>query len=118
MADDNETVFGKIIRGEIDADVVYEDDRCMAFRDMNPQAPTHALVVPKTHVVNLYDANEEDEELLGHLMLAAREVAEQEGLDEDEGFRLVVNNGSGVGQSVFHLHLHVLGGRSFDWPPG
>lgn len=115
--DDGDTPFCQIVRGEIDADVVYEDDDCMAFRDMNPQAPTHVLVVPKTHVVNLFDADEEDAELLGRLMLAAREVAEQEGLDED-GFRLVVNNGAGVGQSVFHLHLHVLGGRSFDWPPG
>lgn len=117
MTDQGDTVFCKIVRGEVDADVVYEDDHCLAFRDMNPQAPTHVLVVPKTHITNLFDADEEDAELLGRLMLAAREVAEQEGLDED-GFRLVVNNKAGVGQSVFHLHLHVLGGRSFSWPPG
>jgi len=117
MTDQGDTVFCQIVRGEIDADVVYEDDHCLAFRDMNPQAPTHVLVVPKTHMTNLFDADEEDAELLGRLMLAAREVAEQEGLDDD-GFRLVVNNKGGVGQSVFHLHLHVLGGRSFRWPPG
>ena len=117
MTDENDTVFGKIIRGEIDADVVYEDDETMAFRDMNPQAPSHILVVPKEHVVNLFDAEEDDAELLGKLMLTARKVAEQEGLEED-GFRLVINNGEGVGQSVFHLHMHVLGGRNFSWPPG
>jgi histidine triad (HIT) family protein len=117
MTDKQETVFCKIVRGEIDADVVYEDDYCKAFRDMNPQAPSHILVIPKEHVTNLFDAQEEDAELLGRLMLAARQVAEQEGLEED-GFRLVVNNGGGVGQSVFHLHLHVLGGRDFQWPPG
>ncbi len=115
--DEEDTVFCKIVRGEIDADVVYEDDVCMAFRDMNPQAPIHVLVVPKTHVVNLFDADDDDAELLGELMLTARDVARQEGLEAD-GFRLVVNNEAGAGQSVFHLHLHVLGGRAFDWPPG
>ena len=117
MTDQGDTVFCKIARGEIDADVVYEDDYCKALTDMNPQAPTHILVIPKEHVTNLFDAEEEDAELLGRLMLAARNVAEEQGLEED-GFRLVVNNGGGVGQSVFHLHLHVLGGRSFSWPPG
>ena len=114
---DESDVFCKIVDGDIDAEVVYEDDYCKAFRDMNPQAPTHILVVPREHVTNLFEADQEDAELLGRLMLAARTVAEQEGLEED-GFRLVVNNGAGVGQSVFHLHLHVLGGRSFQWPPG
>lgn len=114
---EEDCIFCKIADGEIDSEIVYEDDECVAFRDMNPQAPTHVLVIPRRHVVNLFDAEEGDEALLGHLNLAARRVAEQEGLEED-GFRLVVNNREGVGQSVFHLHLHVLGGRSFDWPPG
>jgi histidine triad (HIT) family protein len=117
MSEENDTIFGKIIRGDIDADIVYEDDETLAFRDANPAAPTHILVVPKEHVVNLFDAEDQHQALLGKLMLTAREVAEQEGLEED-GFRLVVNNGEGVGQSVFHLHLHILGGRSFSWPPG
>lgn len=110
-------VFQKIIDEELPAEKVHEDEMCVAFRDANPQAPTHILVVPRKEIVNLMDADSTDKELLGHLMLTAREVARQEGLEED-GFRLVVNNGEGVGQTVFHLHLHVLGGRSFSWPPG
>lgn len=117
MAEENDTVFGKIIRGEIPADKVYEDDDVLAFEDTNPAAPTHILVIPKKHIVNLFDAKDDDAELLGKLMLTAREVARDQGLEED-GFRLVVNNGEGVGQSVFHLHIHVLGGRNFSWPPG
>ncbi len=117
MSDQGETVFCKIARGEMETDLVYEDEYCKAFEDMNPQAPTHILVIPKQHVTNLFDADERDAELLGRLMIAARQVAEQQGLEED-GFRLVVNNKEGVGQSVFHLHLHVLGGREFSWPPG
>ena len=118
MTEQNDTVFGKIIRGEIPADKVYEDDDVVAFEDQNPAAPTHILVIPKEHIVNLFDADEgEHEELLGKLMLTAKKVARDQGL-EDDGFRLVVNNGEGVGQTVFHLHIHVLGGRSFQWPPG
>ncbi|MEM1348530.1 MAG: histidine triad nucleotide-binding protein [Myxococcota bacterium] len=113
----HDTIFGKIIRGELPADKVYEDDRALAFRDINPAAPTHILVIPKKPVVNLLDAQEEGAELLGHLMLVAAKVAKEQGLAED-GFRLAVNNGAGVGQTVFHLHLHVLGGRQFAWPPG
>jgi len=113
----NDTIFGKIIRGELPADKVYEDDRALAFRDINPAAPTHILVIPKKHIVNLLDAEEEDAEILGHLMIVAAKVAKEQGLTED-GFRLAVNNGAGVGQTVFHLHLHVLGGRGFAWPPG
>ena len=113
----NDTVFGKIIRGEIPAEKVYEDDDVLAFEDANPAAPTHILVIPKKHIVNLFDAEDDDAELLGKLMLTARKVAVDQGLEED-GFRLVVNNGAGVGQSVFHIHVHVLGGRSFKWPPG
>ena len=114
---ENNTIFGKIIRGEIPADKVYEDDRALAFKDINPAAPVHILVIPKEHVVNLLDAEEEHAELLGHLMLVAAKVAREQGLEED-GFRLVANNGAGAGQTVFHLHLHVIGGRSLSGPPG
>lgn len=112
MAD---TIFGKIARGEIDAKVVYEDDRALAFRDVNPQAPTHILVIPRKPIEQLSSAEDSDCSLLGHLMLVARKVAEQEGLED---FRLVVNNGPGAGQTVFHLHLHLIGGRPMRWPPG
>ena len=114
---ENNTIFGKIIRGEIPADKVYEDDRALAFKDINPAAPVHILVIPTEHVSNLLDAEEEHAELLGHLMLVAAKVAREQGLEED-GFRLVANNGAGAGQTVFHLHLHVIGGRSLSWPPG
>lgn len=109
------TIFGKIARGEMKADVVYEDDRAVAFRDIDPKAPTHILVIPRKPLAQLSEAEAGDESLLGHLILVARKVAADEGLED---FRLVVNNGAGAGQSVFHLHLHVLGGRSFGWPPG
>ena len=112
MAD---TIFGKIARGEAAADIVYEDDRALAFRDLNPQAPTHILVIPRKPIDRLSRAGEEDAGLLGHLMLVAGRVAAQEGLED---WRLVVNDGAGAGQSVFHLHLHVLGGRGMRWPPG
>jgi histidine triad (HIT) family protein len=114
---ENNTIFGKIIRGEIPSDKVYEDDRALAFKDINPAAPVHILVIPKEHIVNLLDAEEDHAELLGHLMLVAAKVAREQGLEED-GFRLVANNGAGVGQTVFHLHLHIIGGRSLSWPPG
>ena len=113
--EENDTIFGQIIRGEIPSKKVYEDDEIFAFRDINAAAPTHVLVIPKRRIVNLYDATDDDAQLLGRLLLAARRVAEQEGLED---FRLVINNGAGVGQSVFHIHLHVLGGREFGWPPG
>jgi histidine triad (HIT) family protein len=114
MLDD--TVFGKIARGEMSANIVYEDDVCLAFRDLYPAAPTHILVIPRKPIPRLCDASTEDQMLLGHLMLVANQVAAQEGLGDK--FRLVVNNGAGAGQSVFHLHLHVIGGRSLSWPPG
>jgi histidine triad (HIT) family protein len=110
-----ETIFGKIINKEIPAEIVYEDDKCLAFKDNNPQAPLHVLIVPKKNLAKLADAQTEDEALLGHLMLKAGEVAKQQGYGD---FRLVVNNGAKVGQSVFHLHLHILAGRGFGWPPG
>ena len=110
------TLFGKILRREIPADVVYEDDLCLAFRDINPQAPTHVLVIPKKAIAKLSDAGAEDQALLGHLMLAAGKVARILGVDD--AFRLVVNNGADAGQSVFHIHLHILAGRTLRWPPG
>ncbi len=111
-----ETIFAKIIRREIPADIVYEDEQCLAFRDVNPQAPVHILVIPKQPMARLADAVDDDQALLGHLLLVANKVATEQGIGD--AFRLVVNNGAQVGQSVFHLHLHVLGGRAFTWPPG
>ena len=110
------TIFGKIIEREIPADIVYEDDQCLAFRDVNPQAPTHVLLIPKKEIPRLADATASDEALLGHMMVAAGKIARQLGVDD--AFRLVVNNGAAAGQSVFHLHLHIIAGRSFRWPPG
>ena len=110
------TIFGKVISREIPADIVYEDERCLAFRDINPQAPTHVLLIPKKELARLADASSEDGALLGHMMLVAGKIARDLGVDD--AFRLVVNNGAAAGQSVFHLHLHILAGRPFDWPPG
>mgnify|MGYP001479573188 FL=1 len=109
------TIFSKIIAGELPADVVYEDDQALAFRDINPVAPTHVLVIPKREIVNVGESVEDDAELLGHLMVVAARVAKLENLTD---FRVVTNSGAGAGQSVFHLHLHVIGGRSLSWPPG
>lgn len=110
------TIFKKIIDKQIKADIVFEDDRCLAFRDISPQAPTHVLVIPKKEIVRVSDASEEDGELLGHLLLVCGKVATQLGLKD--GFRLVINNGPQAGQSVDHLHIHILGGRALTWPPG
>ncbi|HSN39534.1 MAG TPA: histidine triad nucleotide-binding protein [Burkholderiales bacterium] len=110
------TIFSKIIKREIPADIVYEDEWCVAFRDVNPQAPTHVLIIPRKELARLTDAGQEDQTMLGHLMLAAGRIAHQLGVND--AFRLVVNNGAGAGQSVFHLHLHLLAGRPFHWPPG
>lgn len=110
------TIFGKIIRRELPADIVYEDDLCLAFRDINPQAPTHLLLIPKKEIAGLTDAQPEDQALLGHLLLAVNKIARQLGVED--AFRVVMNNGAGAGQSVFHLHLHILSGRRFRWPPG
>ena len=110
------TIFTKIIKREIPADIVYEDDLCLAFRDVNPQAPTHVLLIPKKEIPRLVDAMPEDQALLGHLMLTANKIAQQLGVGD--AFRLAVNNGADAGQSVFHLHLHLLAGRAFKWPPG
>jgi|TARA_X000000368_G_scaffold296004_1_gene235596 histidine triad (HIT) family protein len=110
------TLFQKIIDKEIPADIIYEDDISLVFKDINPQAPTHLLIIPKKPIVKVADASEADKELLGHLMWVAGEVAREIGVED--AFRLVINNGAKAGQSVFHLHLHLLSGRSFSWPPG
>ena len=110
------TLFEKIINKEIPADILYEDDLSIVIKDINPQAPTHLLIIPKKVIPKLSDAIEEDKQLLGHLMLVAGKMAEK--LDLDDTFRLVVNNGAKAGQSIFHLHLHLLSGRSLNWPPG
>jgi histidine triad (HIT) family protein len=111
------TIFSKIIAREIPARIAYEDDRCLAFHDVNPQAPVHVLVVPKKEISRLAATTPADEALLGHLVHVAQMVAKQEGLDES-GFRLVINNGRDGGETVPHLHVHVLGGRPMEWPPG
>ena len=114
MAD--KTLFQKIESGEIPSEKVYEDDWCFAFRDINPQAPTHILVVPRKPIPTLDDLGEKDAELMGRLFLAAQRVAAEEGLSG--GYRTVFNCGSDAGQTVFHIHLHLLGGRKLGWPPG
>ncbi len=111
------TLFTRIIEGEIPGDFVHRDERCVVIRDIDPQAPTHLLVIPIQPIVGIQSAEAEHEGLLGHMMLVAREVAEEEGLLEG-GFRLVVNAGEAAGQAVPHLHIHVLGGRQMAWPPG
>ncbi len=113
MSDD---LFLKIINREIPADIVFEDDQCLAFKDINPQAPMHILIIPKIRIPKLVEAEDSHQDLLGHLMLKAKEIAKEQGYGE--AFRLVINNGADVGQTVFHLHLHILGGRDFSWPPG
>ncbi len=109
------TLFTRIIQGEIPSDRVWEDDLCVAFRDIHPTAPVHVLVVPRKALTRLDQMTTDDEPLLGHLMHVAVKVAKQEGLTD---FRTVINTGAGAGQSVFHLHVHVIGGRSLSWPPG
>jgi histidine triad (HIT) family protein len=111
------TLFEKIIARQIPAQIVYEDDLVLAFRDIAPQAPTHVLIVPKHPIVRIAEAGGRDQPLLGHLLLKAAEVAEKVGLKES-GYRLVINNGPDGGESVPHLHCHILGGRSMTWPPG
>lgn len=110
------TIFSKIISKEIPADIVYEDDLCLAFKDIMPAAPIHILVIPKKPIARLIDATESDKALLGHLNLVAAQVANDAGIGDS--FRLVMNNGAKAGQSVFHIHYHVIGGRSLQWPPG
>jgi histidine triad (HIT) family protein len=111
-----ETIFSKIIRREIPADIVYEDDLALAFKDINAQAPVHILVIPKKPIPKLTDATPDDQALLGHLLLTVKKVAEQAGLTN--GYRLVINTGEDGGQTVYHMHMHILGGRQMAWPPG
>ena len=112
----SKTIFSKIIDREIPADIVYEDDLCLAFRDVNPQAPTHILVIPKKPIPAIDSAVSEDQQLLGHLLLTVKQVAAQANLSN--GYRVVINNGNDGGQTVNHLHLHILGDRQMQWPPG
>ena len=114
MSDD---LFLKIINREIPAEIVYEDDEVLAFNDINPQAPLHVLIIPKKHISTLNEVGEADEPLLGKLMNTARKIAQEHGVAE-EGYRVVMNCNKGAGQTVFHIHLHLLGGRPLTWPPG
>jgi histidine triad (HIT) family protein len=114
---EQDCLFCRIVAGEIPSDIIYNDERSIAFRDINPQAPVHVLVVPREHMESLDEATQKDEAMLGHLLRVAARVANEQGLSES-GYRTVINTGAGVGQSVFHLHVHLLGGRSMSWPPG
>jgi histidine triad (HIT) family protein len=115
--DQSNCLFCKILSGDIPAEIVYESDTAIAFRDINPQAPTHVLIIPRKHIATINEIVKEDEALVGSLYSAAREIAAAEGIAED-GYRVVMNCNEGAGQTVFHIHLHLLGGRSFSWPPG
>jgi histidine triad (HIT) family protein len=110
------TIFEKIIAREIPADILHEDEHCIAIRDIDPQAPTHFLVIPKQVIPRIGEARQEDQTVIGHLLLLAGKIARAEGLEK--GFRVVINNGSEGGETVPHLHIHVLGGRQMSWPPG
>ena len=117
MSDSSEkTIFKRIIDGELPADIVYDDELCLAFKDINAQAPVHILVIPKREIASLAEVDEIDEPLLGHLLVVASKVAEEQGLSK--GYRTVINCGEEGGQTVDHLHVHLLGGRKLNWPPG
>lgn len=116
MSASTDTIFSKIIRREIPAEIVYEDNLALAFKDINPQAPVHILVIPKQPIAQLSDAESKEHALMGHLLLTAKRVAEQAGLTN--GYRIVINTGPDAGQTVYHLHLHIMGGRQMKWPPG
>lgn len=110
-------LFCKILSGDIPADIIYESDTALAFRDINPQAPTHVLIIPRKHIATINDIDDEDQAIVGSLYTAAKSIAATEGLT-DEGYRAVMNCNEAAGQSVFHIHLHLLGGRPLSWPPG
>jgi len=110
-------LFCKIISGDIHGDIVHQDERCVVILDINPQAPMHVLVIPREHLESLNEASQRDEAMLGHLLRVGAKIANEQGYDES-GYRTVINTGAGAGQSVFHLHVHVLAGRSMSWPPG
>ncbi|XP_020914344.1 histidine triad nucleotide-binding protein 1 [Exaiptasia diaphana] len=113
---EGDTIFAKIIRKEIPSEFLHEDDQCIAIRDINPQAPTHVLVIPKKPIAQLSKADDEDEQLLGHLLIVAKKVANK--LSLGNGYRIIINDGPDGGQEVMHIHIHVLGGRKMKWPPG
>jgi len=112
----DECIFCRIVRGELKSNIVRDDEHCLVFHDQTPQAPLHLLAIPKKHISSMSDAEEEDRLLLGHLLFVCKDVADQ--LGHGSAFRLVVNNGRGAGQALFHLHVHLLAGRSLGWPPG
>ncbi|MBU6954694.1 MULTISPECIES: histidine triad nucleotide-binding protein [unclassified Hahella] len=112
----SETIFSKIIKREIPADIIYEDEFCLAFNDINPQAPVHFLVIPKKPIATINDIEEQDRELVGHLYIAAAKIAQEKGF-ADDGYRVVMNCNENAGQTVFHIHLHVLAGKPLGWPP-
>jgi histidine triad (HIT) family protein len=114
---ENDCIFCKVASGEMQGNLVYKDSSCVAFNDINPQAPKHLLIIPREHIASLDDVARNDEQLLGHMLRIASKVAYEQGLS-DSGYRTVINTGEGAGQSVFHLHIHVLGGRPLSWPPG
>jgi len=113
---EEKTIFKRIIDKQIPADIVYEDDRCLAFNDINPQAPTHVLVIPKKQIASLDEVTPQDAALIGHLFVVVRQIAQEKGLQR--GYRTVINNGRDAGQEVPHLHVHLLAGRPMAWPPG
>ncbi len=114
---DPDCLFCKFVSGELDTDIVFETDKVLAFRDIKPRAPTHILIVPRKHIATINDLTESDAEEIGNLYLVAKELAKEEGFSE-EGYRVVMNCNAAAGQTVFHVHLHLLGGRIFNWPPG
>ena len=111
-----DSLFTKIRKGDIPGKIVYQDDLCFAIEDINPQAPVHILIIPIKEIEKVSDASEEDIKLLGHLLHVSKKIAQDHSLENN--YRLIINNGAGAGQSVFHIHVHLLGGRSLDWPPG
>ena len=113
----SDCLFCKVLDGEIPADIVYESDSAIAFRDINPQAPTHVLIIPRQHIATINDIADGDQAVIGSLYAAAREIAKAEGI-ADDGYRAVMNCNEAAGQTVFHIHLHLIGGRTLDWPPG
>ena len=112
----SESIFTKIKNKEIPGNIIYEDDKCFALEDINPQAPVHILIIPHKEIAKISDSTPEDKELLGHLLLVSKTIAQKYELENN--YRLIINNGAGAGQSVFHIHVHLMGGRSLDWPPG
>jgi histidine triad (HIT) family protein len=117
MSLDPNCIFCKIVDKKVPSKIIFEDETVIAFEDVNPQAPVHTLVVPKRHIPEIHSMTEGDRELVGHLFFTAKKIADEKGLDA-KGYRMVINNGAGAGQTVFHIHLHLLSGRHFHWPPG